>query len=207
MLRLGPRNDVFFDLLEEEVNNLHDGAQLLLDMVHNYTELDRKVERLLEVEHKGDDITRSIMERLNKTFITPIEREDISGLAFTIDEILDMVTGVADRMVLYEVGRPTPEVVELCRHMERATATLVKLIHEMRRLQYDSVRSLCDEVKRWEMEADQVYRRSVAKLLNEPGYDPLYVIKWKEIYEKLEDGMDFCEDVSNLVEGVILKNA
>ncbi|MBX6394614.1 MAG: DUF47 family protein, partial [Alicyclobacillaceae bacterium] len=169
--------------------------------------LQEKVDRLLEVEHKGDNITRTIMERLNKTFITPIEREDISGLAFTIDEILDMITGVADRMVLYEVGRPTPEVIELCKDMEQATATLVKLIHEMRSLSYESVRSLCDEVKRWEMEADQVYRHSVAKLLNDSNYDPLYVIKWKEIYEKLEDGMDFCEDVSNLVEGVILKNA
>ncbi|MDI3257562.1 MAG: DUF47 family protein [Kyrpidia sp.] len=207
MLRLGPRNDMFFDLLEREVTNLHDGARLLLDLVNDYSDAPKKVDRLLEVEHKGDDITREIMERLNKTFITPIEREDISGLAFTIDEILDMVTGVADRMLLYEVGRPTPEVVELCKDMERATATLVKLIHEMRRLSFESVRSLCEEVKRWEMDADQVYRRSVAKLLNEPGYDPLYVIKWKEIYEKLEDGMDFCEDVSNLVEGVILKNA
>ncbi|ADG07026.1 DUF47 domain-containing protein [Kyrpidia tusciae] len=207
MLHLGPRNDVFFDLLEKEVANLHEGARQLLSLVNDYTDPQTKVDHLLEIEHRGDDITREIIERLNKTFITPIEREDISGLAFTIDDVLDMVAGVGDRMLLYEVGHPTPEVVEMCKDMERATGALVKLIHEMRRLSFEPVRSLCEEVKRWEMDADQLYRRSVAKLLNEPGYDPIYVIKWKEIYEKLEDGMDFCEDVSNLVEGVILKNA
>lgn len=207
MLRLGPKNDAFFDLLEQAVNNLNRGAKAFVDLIENYTDVEAKFDIIQDIEHKGDGITREVMEKLNKTFVTPIEREDISALAFTIDEILDIITGVADRCVLYRIGSVTPEMVALSKAMEGATAELVKLIHTLRDLKYDDVAALCKNVKKWEGESDQIYRRAVAKLLNDESANPIHVIKWKEIYEKLEDGVDFCEDVSNLVEGVVLKNA
>jgi predicted phosphate transport protein (TIGR00153 family) len=207
MLRLGPKNDAFFDLLEQEVNNLHRGAKAFVELIENYTDVETKFNHIQEIEHKGDRLTREVMEKLNKTFVTPIEREDISALAFTIDEILDIITGVADRCVLYRIGSPTPEMVALTKAMEGATGELVKLIHSLRELNYDSITDSLKNVKKWEIESDQIYRHSVAKLLNDEEANPIHVIKWKEIYEKLEDGVDFCEDVSNLVEGVVLKNA
>ena len=207
MLRLGPKNDVFFDLLEQEVNNLHRGAKAFVELMENYTDVEAKFDHIQDIEHKGDAITREVMEKLNKTFVTPIEREDISGLAFLIDEILDVITGVADRCVLYRIGTPTPEAIALSKAMEGATSELVKLIHELRELKYDSIMPLTKNVKKWELESDQIYRHAVAKLLNDETISPIQVIKWKEIYEKLEDGVDFAEDVSNLVEGVVLKNA
>jgi predicted phosphate transport protein (TIGR00153 family) len=207
MLRLGPKNDVFFDLLEQEVDNLQRGAKSFVELMENYTEVEAKFDAIQDIEHKGDAITRQIMEKLNSTFVTPIEREDISALAFTLDEILDIITGVADRCVLYRIGKPTPEMIALSKAMEGACAELDKLIHMLRELKYDRIIDLTKSVKKWEMESDQIYRRAVAKLLNDETLNPIYVIKWKEIYEKLEDGVDFCEDVSNLVEGVVLKNA
>lgn len=207
MLRLGPRNDAFFDLLEQEVNNLHNGAKLFRDLIENYTDVEAKFNVIQEIEHKGDAITRQIMERIAKSFVTPIEREDLSALAFTLDEILDVITGVADRCVLYRIGSPTPEMIALAKAMEGATAELVKMIHSLRELKYDRILDLTKSVKKWELDSDQIYRRAVAKLLNEENANPIHVIKWKEIYEKLEDGVDYCEDVSNLVEGVVLKNA
>lgn len=207
MLRLGPKNDVFFDLLEQEVDNLQRGAKMFVELMENYTDVEAKFDSIQDIEHKGDAITRQIMEKLNSTFVTPIEREDISALAFTLDEILDIITGVADRCVLYRIGKPTPEMIALSKAMEGACNELDKLIHMLRELKYDRIIDLTKSVKKWEMESDQIYRRAVAKLLNDETLNPIYVIKWKEIYEKLEDGVDFCEDVSNLVEGVVLKNA
>ncbi|MGZ4032844.1 MAG: DUF47 domain-containing protein [Tumebacillaceae bacterium] len=207
MLRLGPKNDAFFDLLEQAANNLNRGAKSFVELMENYTDVESKFNYIQDIEHKGDAITREVMEKLNKTFVTPIEREDISGIAFTLDEILDIITGVADRCVLYRIGSPTPEMIALSKAMEGATSEVVKLIHSLRELKYDRVQDLSKSVKKWEMESDQIYRHAVAKLLNDENANPINVIKWKEIYEKLEDGVDFCEDVSNLVEGVVLKNA
>jgi uncharacterized protein len=207
MLRLGPKNDVFFDLLEQAANNLNRGAKSFLELMENYTDIESKFNHIQDIEHKGDAITREVMEKLNKTFVTPIEREDISGIAFTLDEILDIITGVADRCVLYRIGSPTPEMIALSNAMHGATTEVVKLIHSLRELKFDRIKDLSKSVKKWEMESDQIYRHAVAKLLNEENANPINVIKWKEIYEKLEDGVDFCEDVSNLVEGVVLKNA
>ncbi|HEU4962279.1 MAG TPA: DUF47 family protein [Bacilli bacterium] len=207
MLRLGPKNDAFFDLLEQEVNNVHKGAKLFTELIENYTDVEAKFNVIQDVEHKGDAITRQVMEKIAKSFVTPIEREDLSDLAFTLDEILDIITGVADRCVLYSIGSPTPEMVALAKAMEGATGELVKMIHSLRDLKYDRILDLTKSVKKWELDSDQIYRRAVAKLLNDENANPIQVIKWKEIYEKLEDGVDFCEDVSNLVEGVVLKNA
>jgi predicted phosphate transport protein (TIGR00153 family) len=207
LLRLGPRNDLFFDLLEQEVHNLHKGAKAFLDLIENYTNVQAKFDQIQDIEHKGDEITREIMEKLNKTFVTPIEREDISDLAFTLDEILDIITGVADRCLLYRIGAPTPEIIALAKAMEGATSELVKLVYSLRELNYERVHMLSRSVKKWEKDSDQIYRHAVAKLLNDETLNPIHVIKWKEIYEKLEDGIDYCEDVSNLVEGVVLKNA
>lgn len=207
MLRLAPRNEIFFDLLEQEVDNLHRGAKAFVALIANYVDVEDKFMQIQDIEHKGDAITREILEKLHKTFITPIEREDISALAFTLDEILDIITGVADRCVLYRIDRPTPEMIALSEAILGATGELCGLIRTLRHLNYDTVVSLCREVKRWEADADQISRRAVARLLNDEHANPITVIKWKEIYEKMEDGVDLCEDVSNLVEGVVLKNA
>lgn len=201
------KKHIFFDLLEEQAGIVHKGTHLFFEMMGNYQDVESKVRAIKAVEKEGDEIVRKIMNELNSTFITPLEREDIHSLAHTLDSIIDYVDGVADRMYLYQVKQPDAGLLAQANILVKCTAKLIDLIRTLRKLDHHVVAGIAKEIKDLEHESDANYRKMVSNLLNTPGQDPIEAIKLKEIYDKLEDCADFAEDVSNLVEGIVLKNA
>ncbi len=201
------KNTIFFDLFEQQVTNVHKGTHLFFEMLGSYQDVEAKVKEIKGVEKEGDEIVRKIMNQLNSTFITPLEREDIHALAHTLDSVIDYIDGVADRMYLYQVKQPDPRMLTQANILVQCTAKLIELIRTLRKLDHQVVSSIAREIKELERESDANYRKLVGELLNAPNADPIEAIKLKEIYDKLEDCADFTEDVSNLVEGIVLKNA
>ncbi|USG67714.1 DUF47 family protein [Brevibacillus ruminantium] len=204
---LKSKKHIFFDLFEQQIANVHKGTHLFYEMIGNYQDLETKVKEIKSVEKEGDDIVRRIMNELNSTFITPLEREDIHQLAHTMDSMIDYIDGVADRMYLYQVRQPDPRVLAQANILVKCSAKLIELIRTLRKLDHHVVAKYAAEIKELEHESDSNYRKMVSDLLNAPDADPIEAIKLKEIYDKLEDCADFAEDVSNLVEGIVLKNA
>lgn len=197
----------FYDLFERQAANVHKGTHLFFEMMSNFDNLEAKVAEIKAVEKAGDELVRQIMNALNSTFVTPLDREDIHELANTLDSVLDYIDGVADRMFLYRISQPDARVVAQANILVQCTTKLTELIRSLRKLDPKTVDSIAREVKELERESDANYRKMVSDLLNSPNTDPIEAIKWKEIYDKLEDCADFAEDVVNLVEGIVLKNA
>ncbi|MDA5107785.1 DUF47 domain-containing protein [Brevibacillus thermoruber] len=204
---LKSKKHIFFDLFEQQIANVHKGTHLFYEMIGNYQDVEAKVKAIKAVEKEGDEIVRRIMNELNSTFITPLEREDIHQLAHTMDEMIDYIDGVADRMYLYQVRQPDPRVLAQANILVKCSAKLIELIRTLRKLDHQVVAQYAAEIKELEHESDSNYRKMVSDLLNAPDANPIEAIKLKEIYDKLEDCADFAEDVSNLVEGIVLKNA
>ncbi|WP_126426227.1 DUF47 domain-containing protein [Brevibacillus marinus] len=204
---LKARNQIFFDLFEQQVGNVHKGTHLFCEMVGNYQDVEQKVKAIKAVENEGDRIVRKIMNELNSTFITPLEREDIHALAYTLDNVLDYIDGVADRLYLYQIKQPAPGILAQANILVKCSAKLIDLIRTLRKLDHQQVAQIAGEIQELERESDSNYRKMVSELLNSHETNPLEAIKLKEIYDKLEDCADFAEDVSNLVEGIVLKNA
>jgi len=206
-LRLIPRNEEFFQLFDAAAANIVRGARYLREMVDNYdraAELHKLVE---ETEHEGDITTHEIMERLNMTFVTPIDGEDIRALASTLDDILDYIEATADRMILYDVGRPASHMADLVIILEQSAEEIVKCVsglHDLRRPR--RLLDHCIEINRLENDGDRVSRRALAELFKKTT-DPMDAIKWKEIYEHVEMAIDKCEDVANIIESVVVKYA
>src|SRR5687768_9871015 len=205
MFNLIPKEVRFFDLFERQSEYIIQAAGLLHEMAHNFHDARAKAHAIKEVEHQGDSITHEIVKRLNTTFITPIDREDIHALATRLDDVLDYIEASAERLVVYRIKEPT----SACRAM---SDVIVSTTHAMDR----AIRCLrhmdpgfhehAVEVNRLENNADNLLRDSLAALFEEQG-DPIEVIKWKEIYETMEIVTDRCEDVANVIEGIILKMA
>jgi predicted phosphate transport protein (TIGR00153 family) len=207
MFSLIPKEMVFFDLFEEAAKNAHQGALALQDLLEDFRNVPDKVKKLKDIEHAGDKITHTTIEKLNQTFITPIDREDIHRLISRIDDVLDMIDTAANRMYLYKVDRPTDDAKALAKVLVKATGIIVQLLPKMRNLKLSSsLLQDCIEVHTQENEGDRIEQHALASLF-EGGHDPIYVIKWKDIYEELESATDRCEDVANVIEGIVLKNA
>lgn len=204
---LKSKKHIFFDLFEQQAAIVHKGTHLFYEMIGNYQDLQAKVAEIKAAEKESDEIVRRIMNELNSTFITPLEREDIHSLAHTLDSVLDYIDGVADRMYLYQVKQPDPRVLAQANILVQCSNKLIELIRTLRKLDHQVVSNIAREIKELERESDANYRKMVSDLLNAPDADPIEAIKLKEIYDKLEDCADFAEDVSNLVEGIVLKNA
>lgn len=202
-----PKEDVFFDLFEKAAANAHECTLALADLLERFDDIDMRIRRVKELEHIGDEITHELIERLNKTFITPLDREDIHELACRIDDILDRVDTAVDRIGLFKIREPLPESKELARCLVRSTALIREMMPSLRNMgKPEDVRLKVREVHRLESEADAIERRALARLF-EDNPDPIHVIKWKNIIEVLESATDKCEDVANVIEGIVLKNA
>ncbi|ATO48017.1 MULTISPECIES: DUF47 domain-containing protein [Brevibacillus] len=197
----------FFDLFEQQAATVHKGSHLFFEMVSNYQNLQERVAEIKAVEKEGDAVVRQIMNQLNSTFITPLEREDIHALAHTLDSVIDLIDSTAECMYLYQVKQVDKRVLAQANILHQLTSKLIELIRTLRKLDHKVVEGIAKDIKALEHESDANYRKMVSELLNTPGQDPIEAIKLKEIYEKLEDCADFAEDVSNLVEGIVLKNA
>jgi uncharacterized protein len=206
MPRLIPRETKFFDMFAEIAGNVVEGAQVLSDLLHNYDyqRLPEAVQKIKEIEHRGDDMTHRVFIKLNQTFITPFDREDIHLLASSLDDVLDFVYSASDRLVTYKITQPSPSakvlagiILKQAEELKKAVSLLNKNHHLLEH---------CVEVNRLENEADQVSREAIGRLFD-GGYDPITLIKLKELLEILEEASDKAEDVANVLESVVLKNA
>lgn len=202
-----PQERAFFDMLSETAAVVADGAALLSDLLHDFRDVPEKRRRIKDAEHRADYIVHSIHEALNRTFITPIDREDIQGLASTLDNVLDMIDAAATRILLYEIEQPVDAMVRLGDVIVQATVhlrTAVGMIRNMKTA--GEVEKIALEVHRLENAADDILNSAVAKLFHENGNDPVYIIKYKDIIERLEESTDYCEDVANILSDIVAKN-
>lgn len=206
-MKLLPHDRSFFAHFEAQGRKTVEGCKAFLDMVEDPTTLEVKAERIKRIEHECDEITHAVVSALHKTFITPIDRNDIYTLITKMDDIMDLVEAAAERLALYDMPKMTKEAVDLARclvdsavHVGEAVAAISDLGKPKKILDH------CVEINRLENAADHVLRTALAKLFREEK-DPISVIKWKEIYETLEAATDRCEDVANVIEGVVLENS
>ena len=201
-----PKEYSFFDFFEQHASKCVEGAGLLLQLLKNVQDAEALAKAIKEVEHAGDKITHHTVETLHKTFITPIDREEIHQLISGLDDILDFMDAASQRIVLYEITEITVEAQELGGVLLRATEEVQEAVRGLRRLQYPmETLQTCVEINRLENEGDAALRRGMARLFKE-STDPIHIIKWKEIYEFLEEATDACEDVANIIEGVVLEH-
>jgi predicted phosphate transport protein (TIGR00153 family) len=206
-MRLLPHDVSFFAHFEQQGKKTVEGCRAFLEMVENPSDLESRAERVKQIEHECDEITHAVVEGLHKTFITPIDRNDIYRLITKMDDIMDMVEAAADRLALYEVREMTKEVVDLARCLVSSAEHVLGAVSGIRELdRSNGILQHCVEINRLENVADNILRSALARLFREEK-DPIAVIKWKEIYETLESATDRCEDVANVIEGVLLENS
>ncbi len=203
VLRLLPREETFFDMLHESAQNILRAARMLQEFLDNYTDVERKAEAIKAVEDQGDEITHAIIDRLNRTFITPFDREDIFGLAKALDDVLDWIEASSARMAVYKIPHATTEARELAHIVVSECEAMVEAIANLRNL--DRMAGPLREINRLENLADHVQRDAIAQLFSSNG-DPIDVIKWKEIYETLEEATDQGEHVAHVLEGIHTKH-
>ncbi len=199
-----PREEKFFEMFAEAANNIQAAGRSLIQMFGAFEITEEHWKAIEDLEHEGDKITHRILRKLNRTFITPIDREDIHRMTTALDDVMDFIEASASRLVLYKVKQATPAARRLADLIGRSADQIVKAVEYMPA--FEQVQEHCVEINRLENEADNASREAIAALFEE-GAPPLEVIKWKEIYETLETATDRCEDVANIVETIALKNA
>lgn len=210
MLRnLLPKRPVFFELFSRHADLCVGGARLLRELLADLgsSATSERVARIHAAEHQADTICQETMEALHRSFVTPIERGDIHRISSQLDDIMDHIEAVAQRVSLYQVDTPTPEIGDMAEHLVRVVEALKATVDALaKKASSSEIRALCGAVKAVEKENDRLLRRAIARLFREEQ-DAKTLIKWKEIYENLEDAIDRCEDVANVIEGVVLENA
>lgn len=199
-----PKEEAFFEMFKKAAHNMIEGSRLLKVMVEDFRDPAAKAEQIKAVEHVGDGITHDIVLRLNQTFITPIDREDIHDLASALDDILDAVEDVADRFVIYKIAQPTESVVRLADILYQASVAVGRAVDRIG-MSHAQISECSVQVNSLENEADRVSRDAISALFDKEA-DPIAVIKWKEIYEMIETATDRCEDVANILERIVLKH-
>jgi predicted phosphate transport protein (TIGR00153 family) len=205
--RFLPRETSFFDFFEQHAALTIEGTKEFLSLVTTGANIPAKCRRVSDIEHETDTITHRCVEALHKTFITPIDRDSIHRLITKMDDIMDYVEAAAERIELYELTVMTADVRDLSDCLHRSALQVEQCVRGLRDLKDpQATLKLCIDINRLENEADAILRRSVARLFKEEK-DPIVIIKWKEIYENLEMASDRCEDVANIIEGVILEHA
>jgi len=205
-MSLFPKKIDFFEQFDRALENVSRAANVLVDTLNNFETFEKKAKVIYEFEQEGDMLTHDIMKNLNKTFLTPIDREDIHALASRIDDVIDLMWAAVDRMTVYKIEKPTPEVISIAEDLQMTADILKKALRELRAKQYSRVQEHCIEINRLENRIDRKYRDALGKLVNDNN-DPVYIIKWKDIYQLFEDASDRGEDIANILESIVLKNA
>lgn len=201
-----PKKIDFFGMFETASQNLNSSTKLLVEMMENFSEAEIKAKHIYEAEQEGDILTHEVMRALNKTFLTPVDREDIHALISRIDDILDLVWAIADRAILFKLTSSTPEAIELSKILMETAGYITKSVTALKKKKYSYVQEHCIEINRLENRGDRIFRGALAKLFDEVK-DPILVIKLKEVYEHLEEALDKCEDVADILESIVLKHA
>ncbi len=201
-----PQDRIFFDLLDRQAETVTQAAALLVDIVENYTDVKTKVRRMKEIEHAGDEITHEIYEQLNRTFITPLEPEEISRLASALDDILDYIDGTAQQMYSYNITETDEAMVELAKLIQLSVVEVEGAVKAIRTIKDPKgIEERCIEVNRLENIADGVLARAIRDLFT--TNDAITIIKLKDVYENLEVATDKCEDVANTLSDIAIRHS
>jgi uncharacterized protein len=199
-----PKDREFFDLFEEAATNVVRGADLLDQMLRSYPEKSDLARDILICEQDGDRITHDIINRLNNTFVTPIDREDIILLSSALDDIADLTEEVADYLGLYKIEAPMEQAQRLAHILLQASRQIAEAMPRLR--DFKDLDHYTIEIHRLENDGDRIVREAVASLF-EGGIDPMIVIRWKDLFERLEEAIDACESVANVLQSIVIKNA
>jgi predicted phosphate transport protein (TIGR00153 family) len=199
-----PREREFFDLFEEAGANILRAAELLERMLERWPDHGEIARDVVVCEQEGDRITHDIIQRLNSSFVTPIDREDIYALASRMDDIVDYIEEVADFLALYRIEAPMEQAQRQARILHEAARQISKAMPRLR--SFEDIHHFTVEINRLENDGDRVLREALASLF-ERGIDPMLVIRWKDIFERLEEAIDACETTANILEGIVIKNA
>ena len=206
-MKIFPKSVDFFEIFDKAADNVLRATSQLVDLMEDFTDAERKVKELYETEQEGDMLTHDIMRKLNQTFITPIDREDIQALAATIDDIVDLIWGGVDKMIVFRIEEPTKDAIHLAKDLHTTAEVVKKAMKELKAKNYDHVKEHCIEINRMENRIDRTFRNALGELFDDFKDDPLMIIKWKDIYEHFENSADKCEDVADILEGIVLKHA
>lgn len=205
-MRIFPKEIDFFEIFDQAASNIKKAAELLVALTEKFDNIPARAKEIYEVEQDGDMLTHDIMRKLNKTFITPIDREDLHALASRLDDVLDLIWAAVDRIAVFKITEPTKEVNAMAENILMTAEVMQKAIKKLKEKNYSHVQEYCIEINRLENRMDRDFRDALANLF-ENVKDPVLIIKWKEIYEHLEDASDRCEDVANILEAIVLKHA
>ena len=203
MFPLFPKHEDFFTLFKRQSALVRQGCSMLNEMMQQYDNIEDRARRLKEVEHNADLVTHEIFERLNRTFITPLEREDIHALASGLDDVLDSAEAIASRMLLFKIPMATSEARQLTAILDQCGGQIDQAVEHLRDMK--NLMGFTIEIHRLENEADVISRQVVADLFS-GRHEILDVLRWKEIYGRLENAADNCEDVANAIEAIVLKS-
>jgi predicted phosphate transport protein (TIGR00153 family) len=198
------KDRAFFDLFEEAAANIVRGADLLDQMLAHYPDRADLARDIVICEQEGDRITHDVHQRLNSTFVTPIDREDVLKLVSDLDDIVDLIDEVADYLGLYKIEAPMEQAQRLAHVLLQSARQIAEAMPRLRT--FAPISHYTVEIHRLENDGDRISRDAIASLF-ESGIDPLVVIRWKDIFERLEEAIDACEDVANTLEGIVIKNS
>ncbi|MGH8973634.1 MAG: DUF47 domain-containing protein [Acidimicrobiia bacterium] len=202
--RLVPRDDGFFPLFDQAAENLVDGARLLRDLIDQFEDVHAKHARINDCERRGDELTRTILRRLDQSFVAPFDREDIHALTEQIDDVVDDIQAVSELLLLHDVDEPLSEVRELTDVLVKAAEANVTLVGKLARLR--GLEADLDAIDRLESQADKIYRRSVAHMFS-GDFNAFDVLRWKDIVEAIEDSVNGLENISDIIRGIALKHS
>ena len=199
-----PREEKFFELFVEDAQNVLAAARLLEEFFRSYDERERLASQLRDLEHRGDQLSHDIGQRLERTFVTPFDREDIHQLISRLDDVLDFIEEVADTCILYKIDAPTPTAHDQAEILVKQVEEIVRALEKLRR--FKDIGPHWIEIHRLENEGDRIARKAIADLFTN-GNDPIEIIKWKDLYALLEHAIDSCEDAANVIERIVVKHA
>lgn len=206
MVRLLPKEEKFFDYFDQASERAVKAIKVLKKMMQDLSNAEERAKEIVSLEHECDNITHEAVSALHKTFITPIERDSIYSLITRLDDVIDFVDSVAERVLLYKIKTSMPEAISLIDTLENAIEQVANGVRKLRNLEDPrSILIVCVEINRLENEGDKIFRNALSVLFDSTS-DPIEIIKWKDIYETLEDAVDRCEDVANILEGIVVEN-
>ena len=204
-MRILPRDEKFYELFTELATRLTASASLLQELFQAPDQLASKVTAIKGLEHEADNLTHDIIDRIDRTFVTPFDREDIHALASELDDVIDLIDGAARRAQIFRIQQARPPAIVLSEVLARAAKMVEEGVRDMKNAKH--VYAVSEKLKVLEEEGDAVYHDAMGKLFADESGDAIEVIKWKDLYDKVEDALDRCEDVGNVLQSIALKNA
>jgi len=208
MFNLLPRDTVFFDLFEQLADHVVAAAEHLRTLARDFPNVDSQIQKIRDIEHAADSLAHAALDRLDRTFITPLDREDIHALVEELDDIIDSIDFLAKRFTLYHFNAVEADFKKQTDVLVRAASTLSSAVHRLRKSR--KLADFADDLRaigKLEKEGDSHNHEAVSRLFTKGAMDPIEVMKWKEFYDRIETAIDGCEDVGNTIERIVLKNA